>query len=542
MALRFGDYELDEVKRELRLRGEVLALQPLVFNLLGFLVRNRERVVTKHELLDALWPDTQVTEASLQRAVSLARRALKRGGMQHALRNYPRQGYRFCAEPEPAASDDWSLRCDHFRGRGELSVSDLEEWARSARWAGRLSEAIEVLERAVGAATVAGDRLSAARSALHLARLQHDRMDLAVAQGWLARAATLLQAAPECVEHARLAWFTARLANRRSEYDAAISHAARARELAARMGDTGMELAAVNESGHALLSMGLVNDGLARLDEAAAGVLAGEIDPEVGGIIYCGLIYASVLIGDWKRAGEWTEHFTRWCSRNNVSGFPGVCALHRAELLSFRGSLREAERELQQAMKVLPEAAPWAEGDAWRVLGDIRLHYGDLDAAEASFRRAHELGWEPQPGFALLQLRRGDYTAAARGLQAALEDARWFNRERRGLMLASLARIAAVSGDLVTAAEAVRRFEGLSEREQSPANRAVLARAEAEIALAQGDVDAACRKLRLARRLWSELGASLHAADERVRIAKLATPGRPSWNWPRPNAPTPRRV
>ena len=69
---RFGDFELDQGAAQLRLRGRELPLQPRIFDLLVYLVRNRERVVDKDELLAAVWPGMVVTDASLQRAVSLA--------------------------------------------------------------------------------------------------------------------------------------------------------------------------------------------------------------------------------------------------------------------------------------------------------------------------------------------------------------------------------------------------------------------------------------------------------------------------------------
>ncbi|WP_232287292.1 alpha/beta fold hydrolase [Anaeromyxobacter dehalogenans] len=106
MAWRFGAYELDPARRELRVAGAPRALQPLVLAVLAYLVRNRHRVVPKEELLRELWPDAVVTDASLQRAVSLARHAL-RPADRRLLRTYARQGYRFVgelveAEPDPA--------------------------------------------------------------------------------------------------------------------------------------------------------------------------------------------------------------------------------------------------------------------------------------------------------------------------------------------------------------------------------------------------------------------------------------------------------
>src|SRR5678815_5186097 len=57
-TFRFGPCELDEARRSLSAHGRELKLQPRVFDLLCYLVRHRERVVSKDELLDKLWPGT----------------------------------------------------------------------------------------------------------------------------------------------------------------------------------------------------------------------------------------------------------------------------------------------------------------------------------------------------------------------------------------------------------------------------------------------------------------------------------------------------
>jgi len=103
MRFRFGAYELDVARRELRVAGEARPVQPQVFAVLAYLVRHRERVVAKEELLREVWPDAVVTDASLQRAVSLARRAL-RPADRGLLRTHARIGYRFVGEvssPDP---------------------------------------------------------------------------------------------------------------------------------------------------------------------------------------------------------------------------------------------------------------------------------------------------------------------------------------------------------------------------------------------------------------------------------------------------------
>lgn len=97
MRYRFGEYELDLPQRELRAAGVARPLLPQVFGFLSYLVQHRDRVVSKHELLAALWPEVVVSEGSLQRVASLARSALGEAG-RGAIRTYSGHGYRWVAE------------------------------------------------------------------------------------------------------------------------------------------------------------------------------------------------------------------------------------------------------------------------------------------------------------------------------------------------------------------------------------------------------------------------------------------------------------
>ncbi|HSN51584.1 MAG TPA: winged helix-turn-helix domain-containing protein, partial [Woeseiaceae bacterium] len=105
---RFGAFELDCARRELRRRGEVVPIQPKAFELLRYLVEHRDRAVDKEELQDALWPRSIVTETSLTRSVMKARRAVgDDSGRQAVIRTVHGHGYRFVAAldegEEPAA-------------------------------------------------------------------------------------------------------------------------------------------------------------------------------------------------------------------------------------------------------------------------------------------------------------------------------------------------------------------------------------------------------------------------------------------------------
>jgi Tol biopolymer transport system component/DNA-binding winged helix-turn-helix (wHTH) protein len=104
----FGPYRLDAAKRLLTRSGESIALAPKTFDLLLLLIRGQGRVLTKTELMTALWPDTFVEEASLSYQVATLRKALGSEG-DSWIETVPKHGYRFVAaiatvsrEQEPA--------------------------------------------------------------------------------------------------------------------------------------------------------------------------------------------------------------------------------------------------------------------------------------------------------------------------------------------------------------------------------------------------------------------------------------------------------
>jgi len=95
---RFGAFELDEARGELRREGRAVAIQPKPLALLALLLRERERVVPADEILDTLWPDTAVTPGSLNRAVSHARRAIGDTHRGRLIKSISRRGYRFSGD------------------------------------------------------------------------------------------------------------------------------------------------------------------------------------------------------------------------------------------------------------------------------------------------------------------------------------------------------------------------------------------------------------------------------------------------------------
>jgi DNA-binding winged helix-turn-helix (wHTH) protein/alpha-beta hydrolase superfamily lysophospholipase len=103
----FEQYSLDPGRRELRRRTELVAIEPQVFDLLHFLIRHRDRVVSKNDLLTGVWNGRIVSESTLTSRINLARSALGDDGeRQRLIRTVARNGYRFVGEVREELSAD----------------------------------------------------------------------------------------------------------------------------------------------------------------------------------------------------------------------------------------------------------------------------------------------------------------------------------------------------------------------------------------------------------------------------------------------------
>ena len=112
----FGPFRLDVAERRLVRDGEVVPLRLKVFDTLRVLVENAGRLVTKEELLQAVWPDTTVEENNLNHNVSILRKLLgERATGQAFIETVPRVGYRFVA----AVTIDGAARADAAPSPGQ---------------------------------------------------------------------------------------------------------------------------------------------------------------------------------------------------------------------------------------------------------------------------------------------------------------------------------------------------------------------------------------------------------------------------------------
>ena len=96
MRWTFDDCVLDMARRELRRAGVPTAVEPQVFDLLVYLIRNRARVVSKDDLLEAVWHGRIVSDSALANRINAARAAIGDSGEHQALiRTLPRKVFRF---------------------------------------------------------------------------------------------------------------------------------------------------------------------------------------------------------------------------------------------------------------------------------------------------------------------------------------------------------------------------------------------------------------------------------------------------------------
>jgi DNA-binding winged helix-turn-helix (wHTH) protein/tetratricopeptide (TPR) repeat protein len=146
VIVAFADCELDRELYQLRRRGRAIKLEPKVFDVLVHLIEHRDRVVTKAELLDALWPGEALSESVLPRAVAAARRAVGDTRTKaRVIETIHGRGYRFVAELREAAA-------------GPAAPAEPAAPAPSSVFVGR-TRTLERLERALESACAGRGRL-----------------------------------------------------------------------------------------------------------------------------------------------------------------------------------------------------------------------------------------------------------------------------------------------------------------------------------------------------------------------------------------------
>ena len=133
MRYLFESHTLDMARCELRHGADVVPIAPQIFDLLAYLMRNRDRVVSKDELITAIWHGRIVSDSALTTRLNLVRNAIGDSGReQRLLKTLPRKGFRFVGAvredhgqpgvPAPVVAHAAAAFGDHLHGRPSISV------------------------------------------------------------------------------------------------------------------------------------------------------------------------------------------------------------------------------------------------------------------------------------------------------------------------------------------------------------------------------------------------------------------------------------
>jgi class 3 adenylate cyclase len=232
------------------------------------------------------------------------------------------------------------------------------------------------------------------------------------------------------------------------------------------------------------------------------------------------MISACRDVTDYRRATEWIEATEKYCVSNGLAGFPGVCRIHRAEVAAIGGAWERAEQELERLTgEIEPFLATPPQADGFYAIGDIRRLKGDFEGAEAALREAHVRGRSPQPALALIRLAQGNVRAAAKAIDAAVDDTTW-DRLTRARLLPAQVEIALAASDLERARSAATELSEIVAGYPLPALEAGARVTRGRLLLAEGDAAGAARELRVAIKGWQDVGAPYEVARARRLLSR----------------------
>jgi len=401
-----------------------------------------------------------------------------------------------------------------------LEPEDLELLATSAYMIGRDEGHVSGLERAHHAYLDAGEPLRAVRCAFWAGVNLILRGEMARASGWLGRAQRLLEReGRDCVERGYLLLpVVVEQVEGAGDGEAGYDTATAMADIGERFGEPDLITLGVHWQGLALVRQERIGDGLRLLNEAMVAITAGECSPILTGVVYCSVIDGCQQVYALRPAQEWTAALTRWCDeQQGIVAFTGRCLVHRAEIMQLRGTWAEALDEAQRAERRFAEGMNQAAaGQAVYRQGEVHRLQGAFAEAEEAYRDASRLGWEPQPGLALLRLAQGNEDAAAAAIRRVVDETP--DRLKRAGLLPAHVEIMLAVEDPDEARDACSRLEEIAQGSGEGMLAAMAAHARGALELAVGDTRTALTALRRAADLWQDLEVPYEAARARALL------------------------
>jgi DNA-binding NarL/FixJ family response regulator len=398
-------------------------------------------------------------------------------------------------------------------------------------WLGETRASVDHSERAYAGFRRSGDTVRAATTAMSLSITYISNYgNPAAAGGWLGRAERVLGDADP---NPLLGWLWLLRGFLSTDPATARELQERALAFARASGDRDLELCALGDLGLTLVTVGETDAGLALIDEAMAGALAGE-NSRMDTVVFtcCGMLIACDLAGDLQRATQWCRVADEFTRRYGCPFLYARCRTLYGGVLVGRGQWEEAERELAAAVRMAEGAGTAVHGEALARLADLRLRQGRLEEAEALLP---DLGGGRLAArtAARLRLARGEPAVAVGLLEWSLEDhgepsIHGEHHHHAAAALETLVVAQLARGDPDAAAAAAARVAAIDGAQGRGHVAALAALAAARVAAAAGDQPGQARsRLEQALALFSGLDLPHETALVRLELARALAASHP---------------
>jgi len=390
-------------------------------------------------------------------------------------------------------------------------------------WLGEPARSLELRERAYAGFRRRGDRVQAALTAMAVCIVHKANYgNSAAASGWMGRAERLFEgddAGP------LQGWLWATRAYQLDRGPEALDLSQRALVAAQRDHDVDLELTALATLGRTMVFGGRARQGMALIDEAMAGTLAGEyqrLDTVVA--TSCDMLVACDVAADLDRATEWCRVADEFVASYGCPYLHAQCRTVYGSVLVQTGRWSQAEQELATAMQMAGTAGPAMAARAAVRLADLRLRQGRVDDADALLARCDREA--AAVTLAAVRLARGQAS-----LGVALVERHLRANPSPGMADVPALDVLVAShlgvGDVAGARAAARRLGEIAAASSSAAVEGRAAAAEGRCAAAAGEAERAVACFEQALLAWSQVDLPLEAARVRHDLAAVLAASRP---------------
>jgi DNA-binding CsgD family transcriptional regulator len=341
----------------------------------------------------------------------------------------------------------------------------------------------------------------------------------AAAFGWLARADT---ASEQGDGYRMKGWLASMRGYMTSERDhkLGLEYSLRALDMAMETGDRDLELATRADIGVQNMRMGDVEAGMRLIDEAMAGVTAGENKEMITMVIVCcSMLMACESVADIRRASQWLQVAESFIHRFGCTYLYAQCRSVYGNLLAMTGKWPAAEEELLKAIEASAKGQRRLNVAARASLANLRLAQGAIEEAIALLEGLEQesVVW---PVLAAIKLGKAEPEAAIALLERFLEQ-----RDAASITAANalhlLVEAQLAAGDMATAKCTLDRLQAVAREQAWPEASARANVATGRVAVFEGDATAALFCFERAVEEFGDLELVLESARARLAAAEV---------------------